>query len=504
METTPRNVSQFRGGVLLLLLGGLALLAILIGGMVLIPRYRAAKLADQLQRSDADRVKLEDLYLDVTLVTPSFWKSRRLERYLGNRDPQSVLPFLVGVNVHTGSVGHLHHLSGNFTLIGPDQVRYPSLTEPIVLSDHHNVYLVLFPSRDNRGEPFLDHSQGTLALEATRLGASPLRRFEWQLPVQDTLSFGATQGLAATAMLLVAFIGALLVVLSPCALELTLYYSAIISCAVSEGAQNAPPGVPPSRAAQLDRRRLLFNLGGFCLGFTLLYAVSGATVGLIGEGVRQPLGGHSGLLQYLGGTLILFFAMRVLGLDRWFWTASAAIRRARRFTMPEREKRHALTGGLPDFSRPAPAPRLSLKPSPLRLALARLRWKGLAASERRSQMKARDSFLAGLGLSSSCITCMGGSVLYPLLVYAGITSWYWGLLTLGLYSLGIALPMIFIALGFYQIRLSLGQRLGINRALRAVSGVMLAGIALLIFSGQEQVLTNTAFRVIGGISRWFV
>jgi len=497
--------SPAKSGFLLVFLGGFTLLASLVGGMILIPRFRAANLADQLQRSDANQVRIEDLYLDVTLVTPSFWESRKLDHYLGDRDPQSVLPFLVGVNVHTGSVGHLHHVSGNFTLIGPDGVRFPSLTEPVVLSDHHNVYLVLFPPRDHHGKPFLDYAEGALALEATGLGAKPLRRFEWQLPVNDTPNFAATQGLVATAILLVAFIGALLVVLSPCALELTLYYSAIISCTVAEGGHNVAAGIQPSSAARLDRRRMLFNLGSFALGFTLLYAAAGATVGLIGEGVRQPLGGHSGLLQVLGGSLILFFALRVLGIDRWIWAGTArALRTARQFAiLKQNQSRDREGAGLPEPSRPALPAWPSRKPSALRLALARLRWKGSAATERQGRMKPRDSFLAGIGLSSSCITCMGGSVLYPLLVYAGITSWYWGLLTLGLYSLGIAIPMIFIALGFYQIRLSLGQRLGINRALRAVSGVMLAGIAFLIFSGQEQVLTNTAFRVIGGISRWF-
>jgi cytochrome c biogenesis protein CcdA len=378
-------------------------------------------------------------------------------------------------------------------LIGPDQVRYPSLTEPIVLSDHHNVYLVLFPSRDHHGNPFLDYADGTLALEAAGLGARPLRRFEWQLPVKDAPNFAATQGLAATAILLVAFIGALLVVLSPCALELTLYYSAIISCTVAEGGQSGAAGMQPSSAARLDRRRILLNLGSFALGFTLLYAASGATVGLIGEGVRQPLGGHTAVLQILGGSLILFFAMRVLGFDRWIWSgASRAVRTVRP---------HAVSSPT-QYSQSASAAWTPKEPSAWSLALARLKWRG-AAAQRTGRMKPRDSFLAGIGLSSSCITCMGGSVLYPLLIYAGITSWYWGLITLGLYSLGIAIPMIFIALGFYQVRLSLGQRLGVNRALRVVSGIMLAGIAFLIFSGQEQVLTNTAFRVIGGISRWF-
>jgi cytochrome c biogenesis protein CcdA len=97
---------------------------------------------------------------------------------------------------------------------------------------------------------------------------------------------------------------------------------------------------------------------------------------------------------------------------------------------------------------------------------------------------------------------MGGAVLYPLLVYAGITSWYWGFVTLGLYSLGIALPMVAIALGFLRIRLSLSGRLGFNRALRIASGSMLAGIGVLIISGNEGIMTDVAFGLLAGASRW--
>ena len=117
-------------------------------------------------------------------------------------------------------------------------------------------------------------------------------------------------------------------------------------------------------------------------------------------------------------------------------------------------------------------------------------------------MRARDSFLVGMGLSSACLTCMGGAVLYPLLVYAGMTSWYSGLITLSLYSLLIAVPMVFIALGFFQIRMSLNRRVGLTRALRYVSAAMLAGIGLLILSGSERIISDLAFGFLGTVSRW--
>ena len=107
-----------------------------------------------------------------------------------------------------------------------------------------------------------------------------------------------------------------------------------------------------------------------------------------------------------------------------------------------------------------------------------------------------------LGLSSACLSCMGGAVLYPLLVYAGITSWFSGMITLGLYSLAIAVPMVFIALGFFRIRMSLAKRMGVNRVLRLASATMLAGIGLLILTDNERIITDVTFRVLAEISQW--
>lgn len=117
-------------------------------------------------------------------------------------------------------------------------------------------------------------------------------------------------------------------------------------------------------------------------------------------------------------------------------------------------------------------------------------------------MRPADSFLVGIGLSSACLGCMGGAVLYPLLVYAGITSWYAGLVTLALYSLAIALPMVSIALGFSRLRVGLAGRVGASRTLRLASGVLLAGIGLLILTGRERILTDVVFGLLGGVSRW--
>lgn len=471
-----RRRHPIRWGLLAVLSGFGVILALLISGLVLIPRYRAANPAIALQRSDADRVAIDDLYLDLTLVTPRFMADRDLDRYLGDREAGAVLPLLVGVNTHKGSIEHMHHLDGDLFLVGSDGARYPALSEPIVVTEHHNAYMILFPPRDNLGNSFLERSEGSIVVEAVGMGAVPLRRFEWALPLDES----KPEGMLGTLMLLVALVGGLLVVLSPCALELTLYYTAIISATVDEGEREAVARGGLGAAGDGGRRRVLINLGAFVAGFTLLYSIAGATVGLIGQGVREPLGDYAGLIQYAGGGLILFFAMRILGLDRGLARlvggAGLTLGPLRSFWNAARDRVRAILGSI--------------------------RFRGERRAAERGTMRAADSFLVGIGLSSACLGCMGGAVLYPLLVYAGITSWYSGLLTLGLYSLGIALPMIAIALGFSRLRFTLAGSLGVNRALRITSGVLLAGIGILILTGMERIVTDVAFGFLGGVSRW--
>ncbi len=470
-EENPR-----RGrGAWLAVCGGLLIMVLLfLAGLVFIPRFQAAHPPSELQRSDADRAGFDDLYLDLTLVTPSFLESRKLERYLGERDPQTVLPVLVGLNTHTGTIEHMHHLPNTLSLVGPSGQRYPSLSEPIVLSQHHNAYLVLFPARDQVGELFLRQSEGVLSIEATNLGLTPVRRFEWQLPLPETSGTGSTSWAVRVALFL-ALVSALLVVLSPCALELSLYYSAIIACTVTAADASEPSArgsfsIGTGGRARWRERQVLANLTAFVVGFTLLYAVSGATVGLIGEGVRRPFGEYGEIFQVFGGSLILYFALRVSGLlDRF----PALLRRRGEPTGPR-------PGGL----------------------LKRWRLESQQRARNGEGLRARDSFLVGMGLSSACLTCMGGAVLYPLLVYAGITSWYTGLITLTLYSLGIAVPMMMIALGFARIQPTLARRMAFTRALRAVSAALLFLVGGLILTGNERVVTDLAFRFLAGTSKW--
>ena len=108
------------------------------------------------------------------------------------------------------------------------------------------------------------------------VGKTPERVFEWKLPVVEP---APARTLASTLMLVLGVIGALMVILSPCAIELTTYYTGIIAGVVSSAAL-AERG---SRIPAAVRGRILRNLAAFVAGFTVLYMASGATVALLGQ-----------------------------------------------------------------------------------------------------------------------------------------------------------------------------------------------------------------------------
>lgn len=454
-------------GSLGLAAGVLFLLAIFVAGLFLIPRYRAQS-PHGLQRSDAGEVPVDGIYLDLTPVLPSMVERLNLDQYVDRADYEDKLPVLVGMNTHTGSIRELRINRkdlGGAHLIGPDGGEYPSIEEPLAVSEHHNTYLLFFPSKDHEGRRFARMGSGRLILRVDNVGEQPVRTFTWTLPLGQhrRAPVSATDWI----MLAVAISGAMMVVLSPCAVELTLYYGSIVGAVLSrygieqsEGLAGAPDGA---------KSTLLRNFLAFTAGFTLLYAASGATVGLIGQGIQQPLGGYEDLFATVGGVLILFFALKVMGVFRLSGLDRIAGRISRSLQAWFLPENYRLEGG---------------------------------NEARIDHVNPPDSFLAGIGLSSGCLTCMGGAVLYPLLVYAGISSWYWGMLTLVLYSLLIAVPMMFIALGSAGWMGAFSRRRRLSRSLKHVSGLLLVGVSILLLSGQERWITDVFFTTVANLTRF--
>ena len=495
---------------ILLFFGIVFLLAIFVVGVYVVPKLQAGNPATARQ-SDASRVSLSDVFVDVTYATPAFVKRVKLEPYLA-RWQNRAQPFLIGINTHVGTIANLD-LRGRVLLEDSNGDRFPSLGTPVVLSEHHNMYLLVFPLVDNQGQSIFAPARGRFRLVVEGVGRTPERVFEWKLPVVEP---EPVRTVAATLMLALSVVGALLVILSPCAIELTSYYTGIIAGVVSSAAL-AERG---SRIPAAVRGRILRNLAAFVAGFTILYMASGATVALLGrqlmglqskpnststaeEALCGPQGpesrpgaatmtaggatGHAShgslfgewarYANWIGAAFLVYFALKSVGVFKrggqcFVWLAQ--IGRKLRMAIA------ALVGLVsPRRAQVIRAPALSLREP--------------------ANITPLNSFCAGLGLSVSCLTCMGGAILYPLLIFVGTSTWYWGALILGTYSVALAVPMAAIAVAVGNYAWQFVHRPWLTRGLQWTSATVMITVAVLIAFDRTRVINSVVFTVLSAL-----
>ena len=520
-------------GTRILLFSGLALLfAVFVIGIYIVPRAQSGSPATARQ-SDAGRVPISDVYLDITYASPDFVKRVKLEPYFSQYQGRAQ-PFLIGLNTHVGSIEHVD-LRGKVLLEDDLGERFPSLGAPVVVSEHHNLYLAVFPLLDNHGQPIFAANRDHFRVLVNGVGKAAERSFEWKLPVIEP---SPARTLANTLVLALSVIGALLVILSPCAIELTAYYSGIIAGVVSSAAIS-------DRAARLPtavRGRILRNLAGFVAGFTLLYMASGATVSLLGHSLMsrdgavarriQPLieaicapnpnaasprllqqsalasttsattatagnastlhrsgasmahMSHAGMFgpwahyaNLLGAAFLVFFALKSLGLFKrsagcfvWLGRLGRQLRLA-----------IAAVVGLVSAQR------------------AEIIRRPCVAMREAANITPLNSFCAGLGLSVSCLTCMGGAILYPMLIFVGTSTWYLGALILGTYSLALALPMAAIAVSVGDFTWKYAHRPWLTRGLQYTSAVVMLFVAALIAFDRTRFINTVVFTLLNAV-----
>jgi cytochrome c biogenesis protein CcdA len=513
----------------ILLISGVALLlAVFVVGIYIVPKLQSGSPATARQ-SDASRVSLSDVFLDATYATPEFIKRVKLEPYLQQWEGRAQ-PFLIGINTHVGTIADLD-LRGKVLVEDSNGDRFPSLGTPVVLSEHHNMYLLVFPLVDNSGQPIFAAQRGHFRLVVNGVGKTAERVFEWKLPVNEA---APARTLASTLMLILGVVGALMVILSPCAIELTTYYTGIIAGVVSSAAiaakQTSPSSAANASTSPLRekgrrippelRARILRNLAAFVAGFTILYIASGATVALMGQqllGMQARLQAGASLKEvfcgtapaqmnesitavtpgekaahanhgpgfgswtryanWLGASFLIYFALKSVGVLKrggqcFIWLAQIG----RKFRM-------------------AIAAVVELV-SPKRAAV--IRAPGLSLRQP-GNITPANSFCAGLGLSVSCLTCMGGAILYPLLIFVGTSTWYWGALILGTYSLALAVPMAFIAVAVGNWTWQFVHRPWLTRGLQWTSAVVMISVALLIAFDRTRVINSVVFSVLSAL-----
>src|SRR5437016_8628165 len=312
-------------------------------------------------------------------------------------------------------------------------------------SYHHRVSVIRFPNTNAQGNPLISEKRSYFELvaeeaqnqdgEAVR-GASMMQMvpamemsgaqvMRWDLPlIYPKNAKGGDLSLST----LLALLAGLLAVLSPCLLQLTIYYTFALA---GIGMQQTAAGIVEARS-QVIRTALQF-----IAGFTIVFTATGSLAGLAGEKLHlsgfmnnwnRPLGIASGL------------GMLIVGI----WVG--------------------LNAGAPGLCRlPVPAMLGTRRPWLYRL---KVRFMGSA-------------FAVG------CSTCFGGALFISLMIYVGtVGSPFLGALALFLFSLGIALPYLLAAV-FLSRALPL-----LNSVHRAASVIGLVCSFVLVFFGIILITDN--------------
>jgi cytochrome c biogenesis protein CcdA len=272
------------------------------------------------------------------------------------------------------------------------------------------------------------------------------------------------------------------------------------------------------------RRQVLRNLAGFVAGFTLLYMISGASVAWLGQslisgsGAIKPLieaicgpnpngalparlqaavnpaaaqpeihaghAGHSSIfgewgryLNWVGASFLVFFALKSLGLYKGNATCFVWLGTLGRKTRFGLASVVALVS--PRRARIIRQPCLSLREP--------------------GNVTPLNCFCAGLGLPVSCLTCMGGAILYPLLIFVGTSSWYWGALILGTYSLALAVPMGAIAIAIGDFAWKYANHGWLMRGLQWTSAAVMISVAVLVAFERTRFINSAVFSVLSAI-----
>lgn len=113
-------------------------------------------------------------------------------------------------------------------------------------------------------------------------------------------------------------------------------------------------------------------------------------------------------------------------------------------------------------------------------------------------------FLLGLALAVGCLQCMGTvglSLLLPLLAYSGLTSWFWGLTLLGIFSFGLLVPFLLAAFGLEGALPSLGSRVKLVTGLRWSCSLILLATGGLMVAGESMRMTSAMFWLVDQIHR---
>ena len=332
--------------------------------------------------------------------------------------------FYLFEDVHIGELPAAP-LHASLRIDGADVVA-PVDSTVVRASPHHRVSVVRFAK--DPGSPAARIGDGASSIELIThdMSTHSQQVMRWDLPIVYPANLHETDLSLPT---LLALLAGLLAVLSPCLLQLTVYYTFAVA-----GISMQPRRTMNAAAA---RTHVVRTALWFIVGFTIVFTVIGALAGIAGQRLES-----SGILEHWSRPLGILAGIGILLLG-----VSVAIN--------------------------SDASGVCRLPSLLGSAMS---------SGRLDTLK---MMFMGSAFAVGCSTCFGGALFMSLMIYVGtVGSASLGALALFLFSVGMAVPYVLSAL-FLSRALPI-----LNSLQRVASGVGLVSAVVMIFFGVILITDN--------------
>ena len=356
--------------------------------------------------------------------TPEYYAMTEQTSEAARYQPERFAVFYLFEDVH---IGELPATPPHASLrVNGSDVVAPVDNTVVRASPHHRVSVVRF-ARD-RGSPAALIGDGASSIELMThdMSTHSQQIMRWDLPIVYPTNLHETDLSLPT---LLALLAGLLAVLSPCLLQLTVYYTFAVA-----GISMRPRQTLDAAAA---RAHVVRTAVWFILGFTVVFTVIGALAGVAGQRLES-----SGLLEHWSRPLGVFAGIGILLLG-----VNVAIN--------------------------SDASGVCRLPSLVSRAMS---------SGRLDTLK---MMFMGSAFAVGCSTCFGGALFMSLMIYVGtVGSASLGALALFLFSVGMAVPYVLSAL-FLSRALPI-----LNSLQRAASAVGLVSAVVMIFFGVILITDN--------------
>ncbi|QQG45129.1 MAG: hypothetical protein HYW89_03985 [Candidatus Sungiibacteriota bacterium] len=256
-----------------------------------------------------------------------------------------------------------------------------------------------------------------------------------------------------------AFIAGILTFLAPCTLPLVPGYLGFISGASLEDLKD------PMKASTA-RRKIFRNGLFFILGFSAVFIIMGTLVGFVGASLLAP---YRFWLSRIGGVFVILFGLFMLHPVRnppRFLSAAAAV-----------------LGRL-----------ISNGVNVLKISFL-VREKQLKAPGALERGKSLTSFILGSAFAFGWTPCVGPILGSILLLASTSTTAFQGSLLLAVFSAGLAVPFLLVALGIGSAAKFISKISKFLSVVSVIGGLLLIFLGILLLTGNMALLISWGYRL---------